>query len=180
MGSVRHLLRASLYVALGLLTPVFSFAAGTPDLHGRWKRNLDLSQDAVSKVFASLSLEGNGFTPDEQRFHDALLHFAKAIDRLQIEQTAEDVKIVLSGDDVQIFYPGGSRVRQGVLGDKLEVLAHYREDELVIQEKSDFGKLVQTLSLNKEGRLYVLLSLDDRRMRAPLLLVSVYDRAPGP
>jgi len=36
----------------------------------------------------------------------------------------------------------------------------------------------QSLSLNREGRLSVLVSLDDRRLREPLLLLSVYDRVP--
>jgi len=95
------------------------------------------------------------------------------------ELTAEDVKIILSDDEVQIYYPGRSRVRDGVLGGRLEVVAHWRGDELIIQEKNEFGKLVQSLSLNREGRLAVLLSLDDRRLRAPLLLLSVYDRVPA-
>ena len=59
---------------------------------------------------------------------------------------------------------GGSRARRG--------------DELVNQEKNEFGKLVQSLSLNREGRLAVLVSLDDRRLWEPLLLLSVYDRVP--
>jgi hypothetical protein len=100
------------------------------------------------------------------------------IDNLQIEQSAEDVKIILAGDEVQIYYLGRSHVRQGVLGGRLEVLAHWRKDELVIQEKNEFGKLVQSLSLSREGRLSVLVSLDDRRLRVPLLLLSVYDRVP--
>jgi hypothetical protein len=49
-------------------------------------------------------------------------------------------------------------------------------DTPVIQERNEFSKLVQSLSLDREGRLAVLLSLDDRRLRAPLLLLSVYDR----
>jgi hypothetical protein len=101
------------------------------------------------------------------------------IDSLQIELTAEDVKIILSDDEVQIYYPGRSRVRDGVLGGRLEVLANWRGNELIIQEKNEFGKLVQSLSLNREGRLAVLLSLDDRRLRAPLLLLSLYDRVPA-
>ena len=179
MRIARHVLRTGIWVTFALLTPVAASTADTPDLRGRWKRNPELSQDAVSKVFASLSLEGRGFSPDEQRFHDALLHFAKVIDSLQIEQTAEDVKIILSGDEVQIYYLGRSHVRQGVLGGRLEVLAHWRGDELVIQEKNEFGKLVQSLSLNRDGRLSVLVSLDDRRLRVPLLLLSVYDRVPA-
>ncbi len=179
MHIVRHVLRAGIWVTFALLTPAAAFAADAPDLRGRWKRNPELSQDAVSKVFASLALEGRGFSPDEQRFHDALLKFVKVIDSLQIELTAEDIKIILSDDEVQIYYPGRARVRQGVLGGKLEVLAHWRGDELVIQEKNEFGKLAQSLSLNREGRLAVLLSLDDRRLRVPLLLLSVYDRVPA-
>jgi hypothetical protein len=61
------------------------------------------------------------------------------------EQTAQDVKIIRGGDEVQLYYPGSSRVLQGVLGARLEALAHWRRDELVIQEKNDFGKLVQSL-----------------------------------
>ena len=179
MHIVRHALRAGIWITFALLTPAVASAVDTPDLRGRWKRNLELSQDALSKVFASLSLEGRGFSPDEQRFHDAVLKFVKVIDRLQIELTAEDVKIILSDDEVQIYYPGRSRVRDGVLGGRLEVVAHWRGDELIIQEKNEFGKLVQSLSLNREGRLAVLLSLDDRRLRAPLLLLSVYDRVPA-
>jgi hypothetical protein len=179
MQVVRHVLRAGIWVTFALLISAAASAVDTPDLRGRWKRNADLSQDAVSKVFASLALQGRGFSPDEQRFHDALLKFVRVIDSLQIELTAEDVKIILSDDEVQIYYPGRSRVRDGVLGGRLEVLAHWRGNELVIQEKNEFGKLVQSLSLNREGRLAVLLSLDDRRLREPLLLLSVYDRVPA-
>jgi hypothetical protein len=178
MRIARHVLRAGIWVTVALLTPAAASAADTPDLRGRWKRNPELSQDAVSKVFASLALEGRGFSPDEKRFHDALLHFAKATDSLEIEQTAEDVKIILGGDEVQIYYPGRSRVRQGVLGGRLEVLANWRGDELIVQEKNEFGKLVQSLSRNREGRLAVLVSLDDRRLREPLLFLSVYDGVP--
>jgi len=178
MGTMRRVLRAGIWVTLALFLPAGASPADTADLRGRWRRNPELSQDAVSKVFASLHLEGQGFTPDEQRFHDALLHFAKAIDSLQIEQTAEDIKIILADDEVQIYYPGRSRVRQGVLGGRLEAIAHWRGDELIIQEKNEFGKLVQSLSLNREGRLSVLVSLDDRRLREPLLLLSIYDRVP--
>jgi hypothetical protein len=179
MCTVRHVLGAGIWGILALITPAAASAADTPDLRGRWRRNPELSQDAVSKVFASLPLEGRGFSPDEQRFHDALLHFAKAIEALQIEQTAEDVKIILGSDEVQIYYPGRARARQGVLGGRLEVLTRWRGDELIIQEKNDFGKLVQSLSLNRQGRLSVLVSLDDRRLREPLLFLSVYDRVPA-
>jgi hypothetical protein len=178
MRIARHVLRAGIWVTFGLLTPAAASAADTPDLRGRWKRNPELSQDAVSKVFASLSVEGRGFSPDEQRFHDALLKFAKVIDSLQIELTAEDIKIILADDEVQIYYPGRPRVRQGVLGGRLEAVAHWRRDELIIEEKNEFGKLVQSLSLDRQGRLSVLVSLDDRRLREPLLLLSVYDRVP--
>ena len=178
MHVVRHVLRAGLCVTFALLITAAASAVDTQDLRGRWKRNADLSQDAVSKVFASLALE-DGVSPDEQRFHDALLKFVKVIDRLQIELTAEDVKIILSDDEVQIYYPGRSRVRDGVLGGRLEVLAYWRGNELIIQEKNELGKLVQSLSLNREGRLAVLLSLDDRRLRAPLLLPERLRPGPG-
>ena len=179
MRTVRDVLRAGILVTFALLTPAAASAVDTPDLSGYWKRNPESSQDAVSKVFASLSLEGRGFSPDEQRFHDALLHFAKVIESLQIEQTAKDVKIILAGDEVQIYYLGRAHVRQGVLGGRLEVLANWRRDELIIQERNEFGKLLQSLSLSREGRLSVLVSLDDRRLREPLLLLSVYDRVPA-
>jgi hypothetical protein len=179
MRIARRFLRAGIcFVTLALLAPVAVSATNRPDLRGRWKRNPELSQDVVTKVFASLALEGTGFSPDDQRFHDALLHFAKVTDSLEIEQAAEDVTIVLGGDEVQIYYPGRSRVRQGVLGGKLEVLAHWRGDELVIQEKNETGKLAQSLSLDRDGRLAVLVSLDDQRLREPLLFLSVYDRVP--
>ena len=113
MRFTRPVLRAGIWVPFGLLAPAAASAADTPDLRGRWKRNPELSQDAVSKVFASLPLEGRGLSRDERCFHDALLHFAKVIDGLEIEQTPEDVKIILGGDEVQIFYPGRSHVRQG-------------------------------------------------------------------
>jgi hypothetical protein len=52
------------------------------------------------------------------------MRIARVIDSLQIEQTAEDVKIILTGDEVQIYYLRRSRARQGVLGGRLEALAH--------------------------------------------------------
>ena len=63
MHVVGHVLRAGIWVTFALLTPGAAFAADAPELRGRWKRNADLSQDAVSKVFASLALEGRGFSP---------------------------------------------------------------------------------------------------------------------
>jgi hypothetical protein len=180
MHNARHVLRAGVaFVTFALLAPVAASALDRPNLRGRWKRNPELSQDVVSKVFTSLALEGTGFSPDDQRFHDALLHFARVTGSLEIEQTTESVTIVLGGDEVEIYYPGRSGVRQGVLGGKLEVLAHWRGDELFIQESNDTGKLAQTLSLNRDGRLAVLVSLDDHRLREPLLFLSVYDRAPA-
>ncbi len=179
MRTLRHVLRVGVWVAFALLTAAAAPAADTSDVRGRWKRNPDLSQDAVSKVFAALPPEGRRFVPEERSFHDALLHFAKVIESLQIEQTTEEVKIILAGDEIQIYYLGRSHARQGVLGGRLEALAQWRKDELIIQEKNDFGKLVQSLSLNRDGRLSVLVSLDDRRLREPLLLLSVYDRVPA-
>lgn len=178
MRNARHVLQAGIFATLVLLAPA-ARATDTPDLRGRWRRNPQLSQDAASKVFASLELEGRRYSPDKRQFHDALLHFAKVIDSLQIEQTAEKVTITLAGDEIQIYYLGRAHVRQGVLGGKLEVVAHWLADELVIQEKNDSGKLVQSLSVNREGRLSVLVSLDDSRLRQPLLLLSIYDRAPA-
>ncbi len=174
MRVARHRSPGRHRVTFALLTPAAASAADVAGPgRGRWRRNPELSQDAVSKVFASLHLEGRGFSPDEQRFHDALLHFAKVTDSLQIRadgrRTSRSSSLATS---VQIYYPGRSRVRQGVLGGRLEAIAHWRGDELIIQEKNEFGKLVQSLSLNREGRLSVLVSLDDRRLREPLLLVA--------
>jgi hypothetical protein len=181
MRILRAVLGAGLCVASTLLASPEARAADAPALVGHWERNAELSQDAVSKVFASLSPRGTGFAPDEQTFHDALLRFAAVTASLEIEQTAEEVTIILGGDEVQIYYPGGPRVRQGVLGGRLEVLTQWRGDELVIQEKNEFGTLAQSLSVDRDGRLFVLVSLEDRRLRAPLLLLSVYDRlAPQP
>jgi len=174
---VRHVLRAGIWVTFALLTPAAASAADTPD-PAPLERNPELRMPSRRSSPPCL-WRRRGFTPDEQRFHDALLHFAKVIDSLQIEQTAEDVKIILAGDEVQIYYLGRAHVRQGVLGGRLEVLASWRKDELIIQEKNEFGKLVQSLSLGREGRLSVLVSLDDRRLREPLLLLSVYDRVPA-
>jgi hypothetical protein len=181
MDLARHAFRAGICGVLVLLTPALARAVDSPNLRGRWTRNAELSQDAVSKAFASLAQEGQGFSPDEQRFHDALLHFAKAIEHLQIEETAENVTVILADDEVQIYYPGGGpRARQGVLGGRLEVHARWQGDELVIKEKNEFGTLVQNLSLDRGGRLAVLLALDDSRLREPLLLLTVYDRVRDP
>jgi hypothetical protein len=93
-------------------------------------------------LLASRSPGNGSASAPTVHFHDALLHFAKVIDSLQVEVTAEDIKII---DEVQIYYPGRSRVRQGVLGGRLEALAHWRKDELIIQEKNEFGTLIQSL-----------------------------------
>jgi hypothetical protein len=106
-----------------------------------------LSQDAVSKVFASLALEGRGFSADEKRFHDALLHFAKVTDSLEIEKTGEDVKIILGGDRGPDLLPGALTRPAG-------------------------------RPRRQAGGPRALVSLDDRRLREPLLLLSVYDRVP--
>jgi hypothetical protein len=102
-----------------------------------------------------LTPRGTGLAPEEQTFRGTLLHFAAVTGSLEIEQKAEAVTIILGGDEVQIYYPGGPRVRQGVLVGRLEVLTQWRGDELVIQEKNEFGTLAQRLSVDLDGRLSI-------------------------
>jgi hypothetical protein len=47
------------------------FALLTPDLRGSWKHAPTEPGCRLESLRASLSLEGRGFSPDEQRFHDA-------------------------------------------------------------------------------------------------------------
>jgi hypothetical protein len=159
------------FLGAGLLS-----AADVPLLSGSWKRNVELSQDALVKVAASLPPEGQDAGAEDKRFRDLLFHIAKASDNLEIEQSATDFKIVYGTDGVRIFYPGRQHTREGLLGQKIQAFAHWEGNELIVEEKDDDGVILEKITL-REGRLQHILTWQNKRFRVPLLILSVYDRA---
>ena len=144
---------------------------------GTWKRNAELSQEPSSKAAAALPDKPREYDPEDQRFRDLLFHTAKSLDMLTIEVGADDVKIITGEDAARIFYPGRQHVRQGLLGAKIQALARWEKSTLVIEEDGDDFRLTERVSMTPEGRLSYVLSLTHKRLKTPLTLSTLYDRA---
>lgn len=158
------------------LTAAAPPAVVAPRLAGLWKRNPALSQDARAKVVEAMRDEAP--TPEDKAFRDLLYRVATALNHVEIDQTDQDFKVIHDTDIVRIFYPGRRHVRDGLLGQRIQAYSHWEGSELMIEERDDNAFIFENLSLSAEGRLHHVFNLQDKRLRAPLQILTVYDREP--
>jgi hypothetical protein len=188
-------------LAVGLATHVAVAQAAPapqdrPDLTGEWALDRKASDDVQAKTEAAA---GPGYVKGSERatrvlptgnekseverleLRDLLLGLIGSLDAMEIAQSARDVKLV-RGDDVGIFYFDREHVRVGLHGRKLRCRTTWKGPQLVIdQSGDDKAHVVQLLTLLPEGkRLIVAIRIEYARLREPLELKLVYDRAGKP
>jgi hypothetical protein len=108
-----------------------------------------------------------------------ILGILPALDTLEIEQTAGDIKLIDADDNVRIFYFGREHVREGRLGRKLRCTSEWKGEQLVVTETSDQSKLTEILTAVPARRqLLHVVRLEDKRLKTPLEVRLAYDMAP--
>jgi hypothetical protein len=170
-----------------------SVAQGRPDMTGEWTLDHKASDDVQAKVEAAAGpgyVKGSGRavrvlpTGNEKseverlELRELLLGLIGSLDAMEIAQSARDVKLV-RGDDVGIFYFDREHVRDGLQGRKLRCRTTWRGPQLMIEQNGDDkARVIQLLTLLPEGkRLILAVRIEHARLREPLELKLVYDRA---
>lgn len=165
-----------------------------PDLRGVWRLDRSRSDDAAARIdqvagpgqvksggATGLKILPEGNTRSEVErveLRDWMLGLASQVGRLEIEQTAEDVKLSLGEDaeTVRIFYFGREHVRQDAQGRKLKCRARLEGDKLVLEEVGDNGwKLAEVLTpVPANGWLTHAVRFEHPLLKEPLGLRLLY------
>jgi hypothetical protein len=177
-------------LAAGLAIPA---AAAPPDLNGTWRLDAQRSDDVKARVDAAAgpaqvkSGGASGLTilpelntrseVERVEMRDWMMGIADQMDRLEIQQTAEEVKLYLGDDEtVRIFYFGREHVRQDSQGRKLKCRARLEGDRLVLEEDGEKGmKLREALTpVPANGWLVHAVRFESPVLKQPLELRLVY------
>lgn len=153
-------------------------------LAGRWTLNRSLSDDVEAKALEAVgggkSVGQGAEESGRLELRKVILGILPALETLEIEQTAGDIKLVDADDNVRIFYFGREHVREGRLGSKLRCTTEWKGEQLVVTETSDERKLTELLTAVPARRqLLHVVRLEDKRLKAPLEVRLAYDRAPS-
>ncbi len=181
-----------------LLVSASPAPAETPDLSGVWKLNPSLSQDIAEKIKAaagSQSMSGGvswateTWIPWSGGFHEGqrvelrelLLAAVPALQTVEIEQTAQEVKTVYGETGVRIFNLTRASAGTSALGgETVNRQAHWQGTQLVLESKGKGGRFLEVLTLvPARNQLTYALRLEHKLLKAPLEVSLVYDRA-GP
>jgi len=172
-------------------------AAGPPNLSGTWKLNHEQSDDAVAKVKEAAGSEyvqggpswaaetifpwGRKFDEDERvLLRDVLLAAARGLDRIEVEQTATEIKTIHGEQGLRVFHLTRAAAGTNILtGEKVKRTAQWKGDQLLLESKGDKGTSREVLTLSTPGNQLVhTLHLEMDPMKHPLDLRLVYDRLP--
>ncbi len=172
-------------------------AAQPPDLSGTWKLNPSLSQDIAAKIKAaagSQSMSGGvswatetwipwtgGFSePQRVEMREFLLATVPALQTVEIEQTAQEVKTVHGEGGLRLFnLTRASAGSSALSGETVNRQARWQGTQLVLESKGKESRLLELLTLvPARNQLTYALRLEHKLLKAPLELSLVYDRTP--
>jgi hypothetical protein len=188
---------APLGAALGLVLLCAGPVPGAdaPNLSGTWKLNHELSDDTAAKVKEAAGSEyiqggpswatetwfpwGRKFNEDERiLLRDVLLAAVRGLERIEVEQTASEIKTVYGEEGLRVFYL--TRAASGtnlVTGETVKRTAQWKGAELVLESAGKKGKAREVMSLvPAKNQLVDLLHLEMDPLKHPMDLRLVYDR----
>jgi hypothetical protein len=99
---------------------------------------------------------------------------------IEIEQTAEEFKVIPADGNTAIFYFGREHVRNG-LGGNLRCRTRWKDSQLIIeQETEDKTRSVQLFTLLPGGKQMIqAIRFESKRFNTPLEVRLIYDRQPA-
>ena len=189
----RASLAAALVVVLLFAGPVRG--ADAPNLSGTWKLNHALSDDTAAKVKTAAGSEyiqggpswatetwfpwGTKFNEGERvALRDVLLGAVRALERIEVEQTASEIKTVYGEEGLRVFYL--TRAASGtnlVTGETVKRTAQWKGAELVLESAGKKGKAREVMSLVPgKNQLVNVLHLEMDPLKHPMDLRLVYER----
>jgi hypothetical protein len=166
-------------------------AAG-PNLSGVWRLDPKRSDDVRAQIDAAAGPNqvtgggASGFTilPESNtrsevervEMREWMMGVAEQLDRLEIQQTGDEVKLYLGEDNVRIFYLNRESTREDGQGRKLKCRARLEGDRLVLEEHGEKGtKMHEAFTLEPHnGWLIHALRFENRLLKQPLELRLLY------
>jgi hypothetical protein len=106
------------------------------------------------------------------------MHVAEQLERLDIEQSATEIKL-FNGDEVaRTFYFDREHLREDLTGRKLKCRTKWKGSQLLLEESGAEGRhILETLTLAPEaGLLIQAVRFEDHLLKKPLELRLVYTR----
>lgn len=186
------------FMRLVLLVPLFlvglpGAALAHPQLGGHWVFNFKLSDDSDKQVEKAIKAGGGRLPhtrkkgwgryrggPSDQQLYDHLTYDLV----LNIKDNEPEFHFSYEDGFKRVFFSddrkqevSASSLQSGVR--KVFSFGYWVGDKLVVESRPlDGGHIMETYSLDPDGRLRVELNLKPLTFLAPIHIVRVYDRAP--
>jgi hypothetical protein len=189
-----HTRLAAVSLVAVLATPA---AAEPPELSGVWKLNPSRSENIAEKIKAAAGPESmsggvgwatetwipwsGGFSePHRVEMREFLLASAPALETVEIEQGAQEIKTIHGEAGVRRFnLERRSAGRSALGGETVSRQARWKGAQLELESKGKESRLQEVLALEPAGPLTYTLRLEHKLLKKPLELSLVYDRAPA-
>ena len=189
-----HTRLAAVSLLAVLATPA---AAEPPNLSGAWTLNPSRSENLTEKIKAAAGPESmsggvgwatetwipwsGGFSePHRVEMREFLLASAPALDRVEIEQGAQEIRTTHGESGVRRFnLERRSAGRSALGGETVSREARWKGAQLELESKGKDSKLREVLTLDPAGQLTYALRLEHKLLKKPLEVSLVYDRAPA-
>jgi hypothetical protein len=187
----------ALAIVLAVCGAAAAAGAAEPDLRGKWRLDTRRSEDArtrIEQVAGPAQVKGGGASGltilpeadtrsevERVELREWMMGLADQLGRLEVQQTADEVKIYLGDDNVRIFYLTREHVRQDAAGRKLKCRARLEKDRLVLEEVGDKGlKLLEVFTpVPANGWLIHAIRFEHSLLKQPLDLRLVYVKDPS-
>ena len=175
-------------VVLALPTPA---DAQNADLNGKWKLNLEQSEDGRAKFQEAMrearaSGGGGGRMPPpggggsnrQQQMQETMRMLVDAAMRLNIVVEDSTVTIVAAEGSRIILYPDGRKVETSVEGaGGIETKAQWKGDKMVVERKMEGGmKITSEYEIKSDdAQLHVKMKFEGGRIPGKVEVLRVYD-----
>jgi hypothetical protein len=173
----------TMFVAAGFLTV-------QPGYTGLWYRDDRKSDDPAPRIemtmqgFVEKNSRGRSTLEDVdpkvvRRLRSVLDGFVQYADELVVERTQREL-VVDDGSERLIIYYLDSRKHERQLADgtRLETTAAASEDQIEVEMRtSDGAKIYETYTLSSADEMVLTVRLEDKQLKQPLVIRSVYTRA---
>lgn len=176
-----------------MMVPVLlGVLAVQPGYTGLWYRDDAKSDDPEPKLEAAMQgfiekmSRGRSSLDDVEprfvkRLRNVLDGFVQYADELYLERNPRDLVVDDGGERVRIYYlDGKEHERQMHDGTRLETVTTVTGGRIQVEMETDDGaKISEAYSLSVDGdELTLTVRLEDDQLREPLVIRSVYTRAP--
>jgi hypothetical protein len=182
--------------AAALLALPLSASAAPPDFSGSWRLDKARSDDARARVeeaagsgqasggtspLTILPVPGTRSSVERVELRDEMLKLVDQLEKLDIEQSATEIKLFLGDDLARTFYFGREHVREDIMGRKLKCRTRWKGQQLVLEEEGDKKRrVIETLTLVPAAGLLVhAVRWEDGLLKKPLEVRLVYTREPA-